>query len=102
MVAKVSQHIDELIELCRTYNVRRLDLFGSAATTDFQPEKSDLDFLIDFQPMEPKKHAKSYFGLLEKLQDLFRCSIDLIEIDAVSNPYFLEEANRSRVEIYAA
>lgn len=103
MVMKVRQNLNEVIELCRAYRVKQLDLFGSASSgEDFLPETSDLDFLIEFQPMSPKEHARAYFDLLEKLQDLFRCSIDLVEIKAVRNPYFLEEANRSRTELYVA
>jgi len=34
--------------LCQRHEVRRLDLFGSAARGDFQPEQSDLDFIVQF------------------------------------------------------
>ena len=103
MIHKVQEHLNELDEMCRAYRVKRLEVFGSASTGEqFQEGRSDLDFLIEFMAMSPKDHTDSYFGLLEKLQDLFGCPIDLIEIKAVRNPYFLEEAKRSRTEIYAA
>ena len=52
--------------------------------------------------MDPVRHAKSYFGLLAALQDLFGCRIDLIETKAVANPYLLESIDRERRQIYAA
>ncbi|MEJ5260849.1 MAG: nucleotidyltransferase domain-containing protein [Anaerohalosphaeraceae bacterium] len=103
MVTIIRQHLEELVCLCRRYRVKRLELFGSAGTENgFQPDRSDLDFLVAFQPMSPREHAKAYFGLLAQMQDLFGCPIDLVEIEAVRNPYFLEQVNRSKQEIYAA
>ncbi len=89
--------------LCSKYRVKSLELFGSALTEkSFDTEKSDLDFLVEFLPLQPGQHADAYFGLLEKLQDLFSRSIDLLEIKAIRNPYLLESINRNRRQIYAA
>ena len=41
---------EELFALCRIHGVRRLELFGSAARATFDPAKSDLDFLVDYDP----------------------------------------------------
>ena len=48
MIAEISSHREELGQLCRQFHVRRLDLFGSAAGDDFDPARSDLDFLVEF------------------------------------------------------
>ncbi len=50
MIAEISSHREELEEVCRRFHVRRLDLFGSAASDDFDPAGSDLDFLVEFDP----------------------------------------------------
>ncbi len=92
----------ELEQFCKRFRVKRLDLFGSAATGDFKSEASDLDFLVEFQPLPPNERADSYFGLLFALEDLFQRKIDLVEIGAVQNPYFLRSANQSRTLLYAA
>ena len=44
----VTEHLDDIGALCRRYGVRRLDLFGSAATGAFDPATSDLDFVAAF------------------------------------------------------
>jgi uncharacterized protein len=54
MIAEISSHREELRELCRLFHVRRLDLFGSAAADDFDGERSDLDFLVEFDPRAPE------------------------------------------------
>lgn len=94
-------HRDTLRGLCKRYRVRRLEVFGSATSDRFN-EESDLDFLVDLEPMPPAEHADAYFSLLEELQDLFSRNVDLVEIGAVQNPYFLRSVNESRQLIYAA
>jgi len=103
MIGAVLEHKQEIKELCRRFNVKKLDLFGSAVTeVGFKDGRSDIDFAVEFEPMEAVRHAKAYFGLLAALQDLFTRPIDLIEIKAVTNPYLLESINRQRNHIYAA
>ena len=103
MIRLIEENQKAIERLCSQYRVRRLEVFGSALTEDsFNPEKSDLDFLVEFLPLKPGEHADAYFGLLEALQDLFGRDIDLVELKAVHNPYFLESINRSRRQIYVA
>ena len=92
----------ELTELCRRHHVRRLELFGSASSGRFKEESSDLDFLVDFQPLECVEHARSYFALKHAIEDLFQRPVDLVELDAIRNPYFLKFIEPSRVLLYAA
>ena len=98
----IQQHRSKLEELCRRHQVRVLELFGSAADGTFDPKESDLDFLVDFLPLEPVQHARSYFGLLFDLEDMFHRKIDLVETGAVENPYFLKTINKNRTLLYAA
>ena len=98
----VEDHRDALNRLCRAYHVDRMDLFGSAAQGGFNPATSDLDFLVRFKPCSPGQHYERYFGLLESLQALFDHRIDLVEADAMRNPYFVRRVNESRTSIYVA
>ena len=99
----VENSLAELKSICGRYSVKRLELFGSAASEDrFAPDTSDLDFLVEFECISPGEHAKAYFGLLQGLEDLYHRHIDLVEIRAVSNPYFMESVNRMRRLVYAA
>ncbi len=93
---------EELAELCRRHRVRRLALFGSAVGEDFDPERSDLDFLVEFEPLPPGSYADTYFGLLEALQQLFGRPVDLVDDSAIKNPYFRESVERSQALLYAA
>ena len=100
--AVIGPRLGELEALCARFRVQRLEVFGSAVTGKFDEIDSDLDFLVEFQPLAPGTHADAYFGLLEALQDLFQREVDLVESAAIDNPYFLRSVNTQRTLLYAA
>jgi hypothetical protein len=75
MIPAIARHRNELATLCRRYHVRRLEQFGSAAAGDFNPESSDLDFLVMFEELDPPAYAEAYLGFYEALR---YCSPDLL------------------------
>jgi predicted nucleotidyltransferase len=89
-------------KLCRDHHVRRLELFGSAATGQDRPGESDLDFLVEFDQLPSGTYADAYFGLLESLQELFHRPVDLVVASAIKNPYFRQAVERSKTLLYAA
>jgi predicted nucleotidyltransferase len=95
-------HREEIESICRRFQVRRLDLFGSAASERFDPESSDLDFLVEFSGSSVTGAADAYFGLLEALTELFHRNVDLVVASAIRNPYFRESIEQSRTLLYAA
>jgi len=102
MIALVESRRDALGCLCARHRVRQLEIFGSAARGDFDPARSDLDFLVEFQDMSPGDHADAYFGLLEGLESLFERPIDLAEVGPIDNPYLLASIRQTRQVLYAA
>ena len=102
MIAAVAERADQLKQLCLRYRVLRLGLFGSAATGAYQPEESDLDFVVEFQPAAFGAYADAYFGLLESLEQLFGKPVDLVVASAIKNPYFLQSVQETRTPIYEA
>jgi len=102
MIRPIEQNRRALNELCERYRIARLELFGSAATGDFDSDTSDLDFLVEFLPLNPGEYADAYFGLLDSLQTLFGRPVDLVMPAAIKNPYFVESLNKTRMVLYAA
>ena len=80
----------------------RLALFGSATRDDFDPQGSDFDFLVDFEPLPPGGHADSHFGLLEDLESLLGRPVDLVESSALRKPYRRQEIEATQVLLHAA
>jgi predicted nucleotidyltransferase len=102
MVREISDNRIALESLCRRFQVRRLELFGSAVGETFDPKTSDLDFLVEFDDRPANGYAEAYFGLAEALRELLHRNVDLVVLSAVKNPYFRESIERSRTLLYAA
>lgn len=92
----------DLEGICRRHRVRRIDLFGSATSEEFDPASSDLDFLVAFDDLPTEDYADTYFGLLEDLQSLFQRPVDLVVDSAIKNPYFRQAVDKTRAVLYAA
>ncbi len=102
MARLVSKHRDDITDLCEACKVQQLYLFGSAASGEFRSRSSDLDFLVRFKPATPAEHAERYFALIDGLKDIFHRRIDLVELGAVKNPYFMQSAESNRMLLYEA
>jgi predicted nucleotidyltransferase len=89
-----------LSALCRHYRVRRLELFGSATTG--REAIGDLDFLVEFEALDPDSYADTYFGLLEALEQLYGRPVNLVMTSAVTNPHFLQHIAGSRTLLYGS
>lgn len=102
MLDLIEQNREQIAALCRQYQVKRLELFGSAARGDFDPTTSDVDFMVEFENMGWKGSFRRYMGLKFDLERILNRSVDLVEPSAFANPYFAQVANRHRALVYAA
>ena len=100
MISLIEQNRDALTGLCRQFRVERLELFGSAAKGAFQPDTSDLDFLVTFAEAQPGTYADRYLGLLLALQRLFQREVDLVTERSIRNPYFRKAVEATRQLVY--
>jgi len=100
--AQIESQRAQIAAICARFGVRRLELFGSAATEAFDAVLSDFDFLVEFDGARHIKPLEQYFGLKEALEALFARPVDLVEAGAASNRYFIESVNNSRRLLYAA
>ncbi len=91
----------EIEALCRRLGIRSLELFGSAAGPGFDPDRSDVDVLVDLGPRATDSSGL-YFELKEELERLLGRTVDLVVDDAVVNPYLRRSIDEQRVALYAA
>lgn len=92
----------DLERLCRYYGVEELALFGSALRGDFDPARSDLDFVVAFAAVEPVAYKRAYFGFLGALEELFGRPVELLSLRTVRNPYVKASIEASKETVYAA
>ena len=93
--------LDAIVRACKLYGVERLRIFGSALSDRFDPEASDIDFLVDFAPDNPNLFH-DYFDLKFELEEITGRPVDLVDASAVRNPYFKASADASAQDLYAA
>jgi uncharacterized protein len=101
MGTAVPLDLDAIARACEKYGVRRLRIFGSALTDHFDPETSDVDFLIDFLPGRGG-YFHDYFDLKSELERIVGQQVDLVDAGAIKNPYFAKSAFSSAQDVYAA
>lgn len=102
MTTILEQNRDRLIELCRTYHVAALDVFGSAATGQFDEQSSDVDLLVEFDSSVKANRFDNFFALHAALQKLLMRPVDLVEPGGLRNPYFIDSVERTRKRLYVA
>ena len=99
MIDLVTNNLDAIGELCRRYGVRKLEVFGSAATGEFDPEKSDIDLIVNFAE-SPERLTDRFLGLADELERLFGRRVDLIIDKPFENPYFRYSVKKSRSIVF--
>jgi len=91
-----------LARICRRRHVRRLALFGSALRDDFDDERSDLDFVVEFAHPDPLQRGRDYWSLREDLERLFVRNVDLVNPRYLRNPFLRAEVERDQRALYDA
>ena len=99
---RLESHSQELRETCRRLNVRRLDVFGSVVSGEFDPDKSDLDFVVSFRQDYFPGIADTYLELAESLERIFGYHVDLLTERSIRNPYLKKAIEETRFPIYEA
>ena len=103
MIDLIKNNTEALASICVEHYVKSLHLFGSAAKGDFNPKKSDLDFVVEFNDaIDPIDYADNFFSLLDALKQLFQKEVDLLSFRSLRNQVIISEFNNTKVQLYAA
>jgi predicted nucleotidyltransferase len=93
---------NDVVNLCRSLQVKRMYAFGSAVSGHFHKD-SDLDFLISFdENLSVAEYTQNFFSLHDQLRKLLNRDIDIVTESSLSNPYFIASINESKVLLYEA
>lgn len=97
----LDEDLEQIADMCVRYHVKRLGIFGSAVTDEFD-ETSDLDVSVIFEREGFTGSFERYMGLKEELEELFGRPVDLVTADRIRNPVFAREVQETQEVIYAA
>ena len=95
----ISQHIEEIKNLCNNYFVAELYVFGSILSSGFNKD-SDIDFLVRFSGVELSEYFDNYMDFKAGLEKLLKRNIDLLEIQTLKNPILIRSINRNKRKVY--
>ena len=97
----IRRNIDQIVALCEQHKVAELFVFGSILTDKFNKD-SDVDFTVVFDrdALPVLVYGENYFDFKFALEDLLKRPVDLVEYNAIRNPYFKEELDATKQRIY--
>ena len=98
-MSELEKHISQIKDLCSKHKVKTLYAFGSVLNKDFNAQ-SDVDFIVDFEPVDIQYYADNYYDLKFSLENIFHRPIDLLEEKAIKNPYFRQSVDQHRQLLY--
>jgi predicted nucleotidyltransferase len=79
----------------------RVATLAPYARSDFALERSDLDFVVEFDELPSVELANAFFELKDGLETLFQRPVDLVVERAIRNPYFKASVERDRQPVHA-
>src|SRR5690606_13792085 len=72
LIDEISKRISKFENLCASHNVKSLYAFGSSVTNRFDPDKSDIDLLVEIDVIDPIERGEKLISSWEKFEDFFR------------------------------
>jgi hypothetical protein len=97
---KIEIPYDRIHDFCQRWRIKEFAIFGSTLRDDFRPE-SDVDVLVTFQRGAPWGLFE-IMEMIEELQKIFGRNVDLVEKEALRNPFRRREILSQCQVVYAA
>ncbi|WP_454296339.1 nucleotidyltransferase family protein [Salana multivorans] len=97
----IALDLDLIAEICSRHQVTRLKVFGSVLTDRFEPSRSDVDFLVEFDP-DAERTFQALFALRDELERAVGHPVDLVDSRNLRNPYVARTIATTARDVYAA
>lgn len=102
VIKNLIKNREDFVALCRNHNVKQIYAFGSAVSDKFDPEKSDIDLLVEIDEPDPIERGEKILSLWDKLETFFKRKVDLLTNPNIRNPYLRKSVDETKVLIYDA
>lgn len=106
MIDLIQNNINAIAAVCKQHHVKELFLFGSAARRNDFTDNSDIDILVNFEHLPLDTNEQVFYivenrdMLQERLKEIFKREIDLIEENKISNKYLRYFINKDKKLLY--
>jgi predicted nucleotidyltransferase len=97
---KINIPKEKIEDFCRRWKIKEFALFGSVLREDFRPD-SDVDVLVSFEP-DGGITFDNRVEMLDELAEIFGREVDMVEKDAIRNPFRRYDILTTKEVVYAA
>jgi len=97
---EISKNRKQFIFLCKNHKVKYLYAFGSSVSEKFDPEKSDIDLLVEIDSKDPIDRGEKLLSLWDLFEDFFNRKVDLLTDASIRNPFLRKNIDSTKVLIY--
>lgn len=97
---EIAKRPAEFRAICRNHSVKQLYAFGSAVTDSFNPEKSDIDLLVEIDEPNPLDRGEKLISLWDSFEVFFHRKVDLLTNTSLKNPYLKKNIEATKILIY--
>jgi uncharacterized protein len=96
----ISENLDTIVQIFEKYNVSRLYVFGSVVTERFSDKSSDVDLLVELEPMPFIERGEKLLQFWDEVETLFQRKVDLLTDQPIKNQYFKAQVEKTKKLIY--
>jgi predicted nucleotidyltransferase len=96
---RLEPYFPAIFKLCETHKVKTLYAFGSVLNEKFNSD-SDIDLIVDFANVPVEDYADNFFDLKFSRQEILKKPIDLLEENAIRNPYLKNALDNQKQLVY--
>ncbi len=82
----IKNNINQLNQICKSYDVKRLYVFGSLCTDKFDEETSDIDLIVELDQLDPINRGEALLCIWDRFEELFGKKVDLLSRNQLRNP----------------
>jgi hypothetical protein len=100
---RIDLPLDAIARVCETFGVSELAVFGSVLRDDFDPARSDVDFLVRFINNDAGDWGHKYMDMEEEIGKLLGRKVDVVSwrgIERSKNPYRRNHILRHARRVY--
>ncbi len=97
---EISKRQSDFASLCKSHNVKYLYAFGSSVSEKFDPEKSDIDLLVEIESNDPVDRGEKLLSLWDLFEEFFKRKVDLLTESSIRNPFLRKSIDSTKVLIY--
>jgi predicted nucleotidyltransferase len=103
MIDSKRDYSEEIAAICKQHHVKYLGLHGSSLSQeDVSGNDPEINLLVEFLPLESKRHTTCFFALKKELTDLFGREVNIVDLTDITHPDLYRQLTKRKTDIYKA